>query len=385
MDFGANEVLKAMPRLFWPQYDWQLGYSNMFRLGRAWHVYCTPEGKRAFQAKHGLDLELFLMAAFGLYVATTERPAVRPEYLKALGVTSAQVQLFGRAIGHTIEGHTVLAKETSNPRIPRAFQRNVIKERPLFEVSDHGGKAYFVPSRANLMLRITDGLYYDIVADPDARRRSGEAFEELCLELSRFHFAASCYVSPERRTSYGRSADILIEGNAENSGLILECKIRRIPERVLVSPDPWRDCSNDFNDIIKGIVQIWRTQQEIYSSSSRRMAGLVVQYDPWTVMGNAFIQRLFDEAHTRADAIGVERSNRIPVALAGYADVESSFRACSIGTLQNAIQESNTEKFRGYELSTILREINGNPDIDRPVFDYERLAQAAVPWLGKID
>ena len=87
MDYSPNGVLAAMPRLFWPQYDWQLGTSNMFRVGRAWHVYATDDGKAAFSSKYGIDLETFLKVGFGFYTGSAEHPAIRPGYLSALGTT----------------------------------------------------------------------------------------------------------------------------------------------------------------------------------------------------------------------------------------------------------------------------------------------------------
>ena len=382
MDYSPNGVLAAMPRLFWPQYDWQLGTSNMFRVGRAWHVYATDEGKAAFSSKYGIDLEIFLKVGFGIYAGSAQHPAIRSGYLSPLGTTNTQLHQVRQIIGNTLEGHHEWARDTSNPDIPRDFLRSVTKERPIFEVSDSKGRAYFVPSRSNLMLRITDGLYYDIVSDPDARRRSGEAFECLCLKMVQHYAGASRSVEPERKTSYGMSADILVEDNSTSTGLIIECKIRRIPQKVLTSPDPFEDCADAFDDIVKGIVQIWRTYHELYSTSHMNMSGIVLQYDPWTILGNAFVSKLFHSAHEKANAMGIPVSDRIPVAMVGYFDFENLLRKHEYCDIFEAAFDWGSEKFYGSEFGGVLS-VKKQSKGTKPAFDYGKIAKAAVPWWSE--
>ncbi|MEY8800962.1 hypothetical protein AB9K35_11675 [Leisingera sp. XS_AS12] len=382
MDYSPNGVLAAMPRLFWPQYDWQLGTSNMLRVGRAWHVYATDEGKAAFSAKYGIDLEIFLKVSFGIYVGSAEHPAIHAGYLSPLGTTNMQLHQVRQIIGNTLEGHYEWVRNTGNPDIPRDFLRSVTKERPIFEVSDSKGRAYFVPSRSNLMLRITDGLYYDIVSDPDARRRSGEAFECLCLKMVKHYIGASRSVEPERKTSYGMSADILVVDNSTSTGIIIECKIRRIPQKVLTSPNPFEDCADAFSDIVKGIVQIWRTHHELYSASAMNMAGVVLQYDPWTILGNAFIGKLFQSAHEKANALGIPASDRIPVAMVGYFDFENLLRQHEYCDIFEAVSDWGSEKYYGSEFGGVLS-IKKRSKGTKSSFDYGKLATAAVPWWGE--
>lgn len=383
MDYSPNGILAAMPRLFWPQYDWQLGTSNMFRIGRAWHVYATDEGKAAFLAKYGMDLEIFLKIGFGLYTGSAQHPAVRSGYLSPLGVTKTQLHQVRQIIGNTLKGHYQWAMDTCDPDIPRDFLRSVTKENPIFEVSDARGRSYLVPSRSNLMLRITDGLYYDIVSNSNARRRSGEAFESLCLEMIRNYLGPSKSVEPERKTSYGQSADILVEDELSSTGLIIECKVRRIPQKVLTSPDPFEDCADTFDDIVKGIVQIWRTYREFYTSSPKNMAGVVLQYDPWTILGSAFLGKLFRSAHERADALGIPASNRIPVAMVGYFDFENLLRKHEYFDIFEAACDWGSEKFADLDFGGVLS-VKKQSKGTKAAFDYGNLAATAVPWLGEI-
>ncbi|MBE3640114.1 hypothetical protein [Mangrovicoccus algicola] len=379
IDYSPSDIVFAMSRLFWPQYDWQIGTSNMFRLGRAWHVYATEEGKAVFFEKYGINMEDFLKIGFGIYVGSSKNPAVRAGYLSPLGIKQAQLRSVRQIIGNTLAGHYEWARNTQNPDIPRDFLRSATKENPIFEVSDAKGQAYCIPSRSNLMLRITDGLYYDIVSDPKARKKSGEQFETLCLKIIRNYTKETISVKPEQKTSYGMSADILVEDSENLKGLIIECKIRRIPQKVLISPSPFEDCADAFDDIIKGVVQIWRTYREFYGNSPMNMAGVVLQYDPWTILGAAFMKQIFYAAHQQADKLGIPTVDRIPVSMAGYYDFENLLRKHDYCDIVEAACAWGEDKFQDSTFSGALT-VDKQSTETKPAFDYRNLVTTAVPW-----
>ena len=84
-------------------------------------------------------------------------------------------------------------------------------------------------------------------------RASGEKFEDLSVRLVDHYCSTECEIEPERDTSYGKSADLFVYKRSSDLGIIVDCKSRRLPQRILTSPDPWRDFEEDFNDIIKVI------------------------------------------------------------------------------------------------------------------------------------
>lgn len=378
-DILPGGIIAALPRLFWPQYNWQLGYDNNMRIGRAWHVYATPQGKSAFLRKHSVELEDFLKVSFTAYVATMAHPAVKISYFDALGLSRATVLNCLSIISASLSEQANFAKEIRNDRLPRDFKRSVVKERPLFWDVSNRERRYYVPSREMLLLRITDGLYYDIVSDDDARRTSGEYFEDLAYQALKHYSDTTETVERDKPTPYGRSADLFITDNDGENGLIVECKTRRIPQRVLSSPNPWEDCKDDFDDIIKGIVQIWRTHLALYAGGRRDMVGMVLQYEPWTIMGNAFIQQLFDAAHRMAQRLSIPESSRIPVALVGYPDFENCLRFYNLSAIISGVRMSAEERFHGYQLSGVVSEYSERMK-KKLVLNYPAIASAAVPW-----
>lgn len=383
LDIEEDKITSAIPRIFWPQYDWQVGYNSIQRIARAWHVYATPAGKTAFAHKYSVELEVFLRISFIIYVCSLKAPAVRLAIFDALDLSRKDVFLVVKALGGSFESQAALAREIRCAPLPRDFRRSVVRERPLFVSQGGGDRLIYVPSQESLLRRITDGLYYDVVHDSEARRSSGEYFEDLCFELLRHYSEHLYHVDRERATSYGKSADLFVHSADGDFGFIIECKIRRIPHRVLSSPDPWRDCSEDFDDVVKGIVQIWRTHQEFYDGGDPLMVGVVLQYDPWTMMGNAFLEKLFHEANVKADKLGISQSNRVPVALVGYADLENCLRRYDLDIIREGVILSVADEFRGFQLTGILQNLKCKLE-DKNDFDYLSLAKKAVSWFGSL-
>lgn len=382
MDFDGNEILASMPRLLWPQYDWQLGFENTFRLARAWFVYVTPESRVAFWNKHSLGLDTFIKISFAVYAATSDYPTVRVSNLSDIGATPKQLILLRKIIGGTPKEHMKDSREIRDSGLPRDFRRSSIKERPLFTIESRLRSVILAPSRSHLLLRMTDGIYYDIVQDQNARRASGEQFEKLCFELMHHYTSINFDIEPEKDTSYGKSVDFFLRSKDSLLTFLIECKSRRIPQRVLTSPDPWGEYHDDFEDIVKGIVQVWRTYNEFTHSLPENTVGVVLQYDYWTIMGGAFLKKLFQEAHNVADDLLIPIKNRIPTALVGFADFENCLASYDYLDVRDAINESNTEKFFGYELSGVLDKITDKRN-QKPNFDYRKLIRTRVPWWGE--
>jgi len=381
LDYDSEDIASAIQRLFWPQYNWQLGFANSPRLSRAWHMYATPEGKQAFLQKHGIELESFLKICFATFVGTEEYPAVTTSYLMQLGIERKEVRRALNVVGGSLSSQIENARSIRHEDIPRDFRRSVVKERPIFEFSIGRDLQFYVPSRESLFLRITDGLYFDIVSDSDARRKSGERFEEIVFDLVQ-HYFPDGVASRECKTSFGVSSDIILKSHNDREITIFECKSRRLPQRILTSPKPWEEFKDDYSDLAKGIVQIWRTYAELGNLTDQNGRGLLVLFDPWTLLGSSFLDELIRMASKRADALSIPKEARIPIAISDYFDLEICLRKNRIDEIQEAVRLANTEQYFGYSLSSVCSEVSSG-SVSKERFDYSKIAQAAVPWWGE--
>ena len=382
IDAEPGGIVAAMPRLFWPQYDWQLGFNNVTRLGRAWFVYGNPAGKLAFEEKYKIKLEVFLRVSFFIYGAVIFNPAVSLKTLEGLGLSRADIIKTKNIIGATFKKQVQHAVDIRSENTPRAFKRSILKERPICIDGKIYSEVLYVPSRDMLLKRISDGLYYDVVQNAEARRTSGEYFEKLCYKLLKHYSSANDFVSEEKDTPYGKSADLFWMNDSEATGVIVECKIRRLPHRVLTSPNPWEECQEDFEDIIKGVVQIWRTHHALFKNSTEKIVGLVWQYESWTLMGNSFISRLFSMANAKADNLKIPKSSRIPVALVGHPDFERCLRYYDRETVIKGVELSMSDDFHGFMLHTIIESFAEREEHGEG-FDYSEVASESVSWWNE--
>lgn len=379
MDFAPRGILAALPRMLWPQLDWQIGFENSERLGRAWYVYGTFEAKAAFREKYDLDLDTFLKCGFAVYAMTGDKPSCRMLPIPEWGISSSDMYRSCRIIGKTVPEHQAFSADVQNRKIPRVFNRSSVKEFPLVFGRQNGSDICIVPSRALLMLRITDGIYYDIVSDNNARRASGERFEILCESIARHYLSDDCNIEGERETSYGKSADIFVFHKYSDLSLIVECKARRLPQKVLVSPDPWIDAEDAFSDIIKAILQIWRSHNEFSPLDRKKIVGLIITYDAWSVMGQAFLSDLFAKSHAIADTNGIPESSRVTIKISSLFDFINCVHSYNFEYIHGAISLAINEKFDGYELFGILSEMDV-PKNRKERFDFYSKAEESMPW-----
>jgi len=379
MDFSPSGIIAAMQRIFWPQYDWQIGFENSQRLGRAWYVYGAPEAKSAFKAKHGIDLDTFLKSLFAVYAATDDSPVAQIVDVPEMGLSRDLIYRSCRVIGRYIHDHAKHSLDIYKKNVPREFNRSSIKEFPIVFVQENQHSIAVTPSRSLLMRRITDGLYYDIVGDDDAKRSTGERFEALCIKMTNHYLGPYCEVEDERPTSYGRSADIKIFDTNKSHGLIIECKARRLPHRVLTSADPWTSCQKDFDDIVKGIVQIWRSHAALSLPNPTQVVGIVVMYDPWTLLSGTFMQNLFYRAKILAEAIGIPEKSKIQIAFSSIFDFERCISGHHISTICNTVIASSLDNVGGNDLYSLLR-TPGTQGVGLQRFDFGQIAQESMPW-----
>lgn len=378
MDIAPNDIMAAMPRILWPQLDWQLGYESISQLARAWYLYATENGRRAFLEKNGMELDAFLKSMFALYAASDENPIIKPSDICILGINIKTVSAATNIIGKSLLEHSVLAKEIRQGDVPREFQRSTVREYPVMFSRNAGEFNLYVPSRTSLMRRISDGLYFDIVHDDKARNEAAGRFELLCQNLIKHYWPDQVDVEGEIYTSYGVSADIIVLSKYAKLGIIFECKNLRIPQRIRTSSNPWRDHAGDFQQLVKAITQIWRSLTE-NPFSERDFRGVVVTYDGWTVMGSTFISEIFRRAHSEADKIQIPIKCRVPVSFVYFWDLESILTSFDFIDLYEGIHLASTEDYHGYHLSGVVREIAEQKE-RKSRLDYSKIASESVPW-----
>ena len=171
--------------------------------------------------------------------------------------------------------------------------------------------------------------------------------------------------------------------------MIIECKAKKIPFKVLSSPNPYLENEEVFDELINGVCQIWR-----YTADVRREAadaswsigddliGVVLLLEPWFQMSFQTVEQITKAAEIRcAGAPLVGEQDRIAITFVAIDDWEYSLRQVGPDGILAALKEHvHPERF-GYQLGSVVDEIASN--FERPVesYDYSSSARRLVPWL----
>lgn len=310
-----NDVLYEVHRLTQRQFEWQRGFINQPRFYRTLHLFGQGLAKDHFEAQVGCSVNDFIEAAFFIYAGSCNSASRRwANHGDPGGVPAA---LFGKVLDH-ISLDPARAKATA--RDLRSYDEHIgykpsiLRRHPVLRFGTEGVDS-IAPLPPLVLQRATSGLYFDIVGG------GGAIWKEIGTRFERYSarylgaMLADFTVEPEFR--YGTkkhpidSPDILISMDG-TIRLVVECKAKRMPIAARFSGDPVGNSAAAYEEIAKGIFQIWR-----FFSHGRRglhprslddkCLGMVVTTDPWLVMG----QKLHPEVTALANQIADEKDPEI--------------------------------------------------------------------------
>jgi hypothetical protein len=353
-------VFDEMARIGHRQFPWQRGYYHNLDLARSAYLFGGPHVAEYFSEQHGLKVADFVMAGFAIFSGLMSRPFMESASdIPEIGLTQ---DVFSRAVSMLalpIDESRERAAEMRMVQAQTAYRPSILRPWPciLFD----GASRVRAPLPALVLARVTDGVYYDVVAaGGDVTREIGQRFEEYCFELLKSHFAEGAW-RPEG--SYGsgqrRTPDIrLFEGGECN--LVVECKAKRMTFAAKFGAAPLEEAAQGFSEISKGVFQIWR-----YASHVRRglisgdvlasnVVGMVLTLDPWAQMSRQQAAAIMSEAHKLAEEDGgILHADRLPVAILSISDVEHVAMYATLPSFLEAVRLGATTERAGWMLYSL--------------------------------
>jgi len=311
----SHDVLYEMHRLTQRQFEWQRGFGNMPRFYRTMQLFGQGAAADYFAEQAGLSVADFIEAGFFLFVGLATSPTrIWPNHAPPEGM---RAELRTLALNRMSLTPQEAMKEARNLRANGdhiGYMPSVLRRHPIVRFGSSGDES-MAPVPPLILQRISSGLYFDIVnGGGGIWAEVGKRFEAYCLRYLGAMLDGYS-VSPEKRYGpRGRSfdtPDILV---SDQSGvrLAVECKAKRMPVNARLSGDPVGDASAAYEEIAKGVFQVWR-----FFSHARRglleqpvagdCLGMVVTADPWLVMG----QKIYPEVMAMANAIADEKDPQI--------------------------------------------------------------------------
>ena len=167
--------------------------------------------------------------------------------------------------------------------------------------------------------------------------------------------------------------------------LVLECTAKRMTFDAKFSNDPVADGRRGYEEIAKGVFQIWR-----FFSHARRgifveravapdCLGLVVTTDPWLSMAKNIEEEVFSMATKMAETDPqIIEQDRRRIVVTMIDDVELTLQTGDAGSFFRAIEEGTRGDKLGWLLSTIHKNMGST---ERP-YPFDDEIGDLLPWWG---
>jgi len=306
-DIPELGMIDSISRIGWRQFGWQTGYWTRNRFFRAWSLYVFPEANHFFLKKHGISVERFCYTGFAVASQLVRNPAVSQDSsMSRIGIQDYERDAFFKLTALPNREARKRAKDLRKGKGQIAYKPSALRAYPLVTFNREGMRQAYCALPDLLYLRFSDGLFYDLVSNDDLRRHFGERFEKYTIQICRHYFKEPFSVLEE--VSYGSKSkriatpDVRIVQNGKLR-VVIECKSRKLPYKVLSSPKPYQDNEAAYQDIVKGIVQVWRYAAHTRTGFSKEnltlasdCVGVVLTLEPWLQMSPQATGEVFDSA-----------------------------------------------------------------------------------------
>jgi hypothetical protein len=384
-----------LPRIGHREFPWQRGYLNAAQFYRYAYIYGQGDCAAHFERTYGLTFNEFSLVGFGLYAALSKRAGLlRPYSMEALGVRPAVMDAalallsIPGATARTLASSMVQeANERSHSILPVAYQPSVLRKFPILSYGD-GNERLRAPLRDLLLLRITAGVYYDLVGGGGGLRNEASGrFEAYC---ARYTAAMLPRLTVERGHTYElrgnvvETPDVFLKDNGEVV-IAIECKATKLTFAAQYADDPVADAKREHDEIAKGVFQLWR-----YFSHARRgliadarcrhdARGIVLTLDTWLVMSRHAQTQIFAAAEVLASADPeITPADRRRVIFCNVQDWESVLSRSDEDAFLHAVMAASEERFLGWTLPNVHHETEAPKEERRFPFDLNEV----LPWWG---
>jgi len=381
------DVLDTMHRLAHQQFRWQKGVFNRTYLIRTGFVFSGPKASNFMEATYGYDIRSLQHYIFILYLRYLTTPILEIEYNGSKEEKIARSMISKYSCSFEFAENEI--RKIRGRKKLSEFGRSIIREYPLLSV---GNDQYICPLPSLLLLRVTNGIYYDtIAAKDDISGEIGSNFENYCfgfLQGSFQNFIVHEGYNYGTKKLPNFSPDLLVESDGAIH-LICECKATRMTHDNMNLVVNEQNQDKAIEELSKGVFQVWKYykhSQEISECKYKvdeHATGVVITLDGWTQLRFGLYEKVLIRANERAEEAGILQKHRIDVGLCDIEDFESlciqTNEKFFLSSLRNFAKDKSDFKWSPAQR---FREDNPNDIVNKPNPYLSRFDQI-VPWFHK--
>lgn len=391
----SQSIFVEMHRIGQRQFHWQRGYFNIPQFYRYAYIYNQGKCAEYFEGKYGLSIDDLMFVGFSLF-ATSQRVAWLPRGYNSpdIGLSAELVAkalpLLSLPLTEVREKTAAAVAEVTEKHgkpLPTAFLPSVVRQYPLMS-TDENFDLLIAPIPELILLRVTGGLYYDLIGGGQALlNEANDRFEQYCAE---YLSAVATRFAVTRSYQYGRKGlqvatpDLLVKDGGKLV-IAAECKATKLTYLAQFADDPFEAEKKQYDQLATGVFQVWRFFSHIRRGLVEEVLGdaayaMVITLDPFLSMSH----ELRDQVMERALSLAAEEPNileedRRPVIFCPIYDLEAIMRVGDEDSFLAALAATQEKRFSGWQLREVHRDCNKAKE-KTPPRDFPFALDDLLPW-----
>jgi hypothetical protein len=397
---GFN-IFGELYRIGQRQFHWQRGYLNLPQFYRYAFIYGQGKCGEYFEKTYGLPITELNLVGFALFARSMRVPWISRSFtLPEIGLTADLLKRAlpllllsaDRARGETKNITNTVTAKHGRP-IPTAFLPSILRRYPLVCLDDEA-KEFIAPIPEVLLMRVTSGLYYDLIPGGQALlNEASDRFENYSaafIDALMVRFKVSrAYRYELKKGAPVDTPDLLVK-DGEKLVLAVECKATKLTYLAQFAEDPFEAEKKQYLQIANGVFQLWRFFSHVRRGLVKEpvdaeTSAMVLTLDSFTTMNRELKAKIIEEANSIAEMEGdIAAEDRRHTIFCSIEGLEEVLSRCIEDTLLATLNAARKEKYVGWELPQINQEeAVGKEKIEPKKFPFE--LDGLLPWRKRFN
>ncbi|WP_172264653.1 hypothetical protein [Caulobacter sp. RHG1] len=333
LELTPENILRAVDRITHQQFHWQHGDLNLSSFYRSARLY-GGDHAAAHLRDRGLSLNALSATGMAVWGALERSPYVDFTLdLSPLGISRQQQENAMAAICAPLSSMRSQARSLRAGRRHPAYAPSVLRAKPGIRGMLDGSKV-LVPLPELVLARTTAGVYYDVIGGgAEVRNEIGARFETYASDLLSSTIQSLTFSGEyryRRRKNHIDSPDLL----ARHGGslvCVVECKATKMSFDSKFTLNPLDDGNRGFDEIAKGVFQIWRYFAHSREGDTADTAiddnaiGVVLTLDSWVQVSFTTKEKILSRARQMVleRAPEIAESDMKPIAIYSVENLEN--------------------------------------------------------------
>lgn len=362
----SEDILWELGRIAHRQFPWQKS-PNHRTLARYYKIFSRRPIDELVKRKLGLTTNQFYrlgLAFVGHFLGSFSFQ--HPIDVASLDLTEAHLQKFVRLFSKPLSALASLAKESESLDENFAFSQNPLKIYPLVHLFLDGQHQLVAPIPSYLFQRFTEGLYYELVSEPDFGNAFGDSFQEYVGEVANAVLPSNTFsvtaeapyiVAKDRKDS----VDWIV---SDSSGhLFIECKTKRIRLASKFGVANNVELKEDLEKLASFIVQTYKTildaRANLYphwKQDALPLYPVIVTLEEWYTISPNVTSFVDEQVTAQLKGLGIDLSilQECPYTIASCADLELLTQIIALRGIEKVMHKKARTEKRLWNVTAVL-------------------------------